>query len=77
MKPARRRDLAGARYASSTTDQLDGLACVRCGRPLDQPDSPPSFPVDGGSRGQVFACHPSCIEAEPAARRPRWSPRLP
>ena len=47
-----------------TDDQLEGLACVRCGRQLDEPSSPPSVPIGTGARGQVFACSPSCDAAE-------------
>jgi hypothetical protein len=45
-----------ARSPHLTVEQLDGVACVVCGRALDTLTAPASKPVGVRSGGQVFAC---------------------
>ncbi|MFD8558219.1 hypothetical protein ACFV1N_13140 [Streptosporangium canum] len=42
-------------YRPTTRDQLDGVACIRCGR-----TDTPMVPAGSGPRGQLFTCSPTC-----------------
>lgn len=52
-------------------DELDGLACVECGRRGD-----PMVPIAQGPRGQVFACEYGCCGRGPGYTEPPldWDP---
>lgn len=52
-------------------DQLDGLACVRCGRRFDV-GPPIASTVDitsPGPRGMLFRCFPRCAPPRPESDR--------
>jgi hypothetical protein len=45
-----------------TAAAADGLECPICGRPADNPSSPPTQPVGRSETGsQVFACSGRCV----------------
>ena len=61
-------------------DQLDGLACLRCGRRAGAmvPLPPPCLPPNDRPRSQLFA-HPDCLRADQgkSSERPWKAPPSP